>query len=352
MQVLIVGAGIIGAAIAHRMAPNARVTVIEAVSPAAQASGKSFGWINASFFANPAHHHLRVMAIAAHRRLDATLRTGIQWTGTIWWEETGPAFDAMHAALVDLGYPTRLVDADEFQRLEPNVATPPDRALVFPTEGSVDAGTLTDRLLTAAMGQGAQVWLGSPVISLLVKGDRVVGVQTTAGPVLADHTILATGTATPSLLSQIDCQLPMVHRPSALLCSQPLPPLINHILVGVDGEVRQNAAGRLLAPGDLDHPSGDFETATLLSDFSDAAAARLKALLPDTDLRWARLTLGLRPVPQDGLPVIGQVTPGLTVAVMHSGVTLAALVGELVSDEVLGKANSPLLAPYRPGRAV
>lgn len=347
MKILIVGAGIIGAAIAHRLAPQARVTVIEAASPAAQASGKSFGWINASFYQTSAHHALRVEAIAAHRRLDATLRTGIQWTGTLWWEETGAAFDATHETLTDLGYPARLIEPDEFERLEPSIATPPDRALLFPTEGAVDAAALTDRLLAAAMGQGAQLWLGTPVTRLIYKGARVIGVQTDQGPIHADHTILATGTATPALLDT-HYYLPLLPRPGVLLRSEPLPPLINHILVGPDGEIRQDAAGHLLTPASLSHQSDDAETVGPLTDLADATLARIKTLLPDANLRWSRVSLGLRPIPEHGLPVVGQVCPGLTVAVMHSGVTLAALMGELVAAQVLGQGDSPWLAPYRP----
>ncbi len=347
MKVLVIGAGIIGAAIAHRLAPHARVTVIEAVTPAAAASGKSFGWINASYYQNDDHHRLRVQAIAAWRRLDATLRTGIQWTGTLWWEETGPAFEATHDALRDLGYPTRLIDADEFERLEPNIATPPDRALQFPTEGAVDAAALTDRLLTAAMGQGAQLILGTPVTGL-IGTSRITGVRTDQGPIHADHTILATGTATPGLLCDVGYDLPLLRRPGVLLRSEPLPPLINHILVGPDGEIRQDATGHILAPASASHQSDDAETVPALSDLAEATLHRIRTLLPEADLRWSRMTLGQRPVPEQGLPVVGDVRPGLTVAVMHSGVTLAALIGERVAADVLGRDDSPLLQPYRP----
>jgi glycine/D-amino acid oxidase-like deaminating enzyme len=77
--------------------------------------------------------------------------------------------------------------------------------------------------------------------------------------------------------------------------------------------------------------------------------ARLAARLPGADLQLAALGLGLRPVPRDGLPVIGEAGPGLTLAVMHSGITLAPLVGELVAAEI-GGAPQDILSPYRPAR--
>ncbi|MFQ5567527.1 MAG: FAD-dependent oxidoreductase, partial [Paracoccaceae bacterium] len=59
-----------------------------------------------------------------------------------------------------------------------------------------------------------------------------------------------------------------------------------------------------------------------------------------------------RPTPADGHPIIGPVPgrDGVYVAVMHSGVTLAPGVAELVAGEVLEGAEADLLAPFRPDR--
>lgn len=350
MHVLIIGAGIVGAAIAHNLAAHARVTILEATAPAAAASGKSFGWINASFFANPAHHRLRVHAIAAHRRLDAEMRTGTQWTGTLWWEETGAAFDAVRDMLMSLDYPTREIDADAFARAEPNIATPPDRSLQFPSEGAVDAAALTDRLLASALHNGARLWLGTP-LRAITRTDRVTGIQTDQGPIAADHVVLATGTATEGLLAPLGIPLPMLCRPGVLLRTEALPPLINHVLAGPGAEMRQSADGHLLTPAEAAHQSDATEVLEgQPGTLADAALARIAGLLPVHPMRWSRVMLGHRPVPADGLPAVGQVLPGLTVATMHSGVTLAALIGELVAAEVLGQGTSPLLTPYHPAR--
>ena len=65
-------------------------------------------------------------------------------------------------------------------------------------------------------------------------------------------------------------------------------------------------------------------------------------------------TVGRRPTPADGFPAVGGVTdvPGLFVAVMHSGVTLAPAVGAFLAGEILDGTREPLLAPYRPERVV
>jgi glycine/D-amino acid oxidase-like deaminating enzyme len=59
-----------------------------------------------------------------------------------------------------------------------------------------------------------------------------------------------------------------------------------------------------------------------------------------------------RPIPPDGLPVVGRVDaiPDLYVAVMHSGITLAPAIGRFIAEEVLTGRRDNLLLPYGPGR--
>ena len=63
--------------------------------------------------------------------------------------------------------------------------------------------------------------------------------------------------------------------------------------------------------------------------------------------------VGYRPMPADGLPVLGfsQAVPGLYVGMMHSGVTLApSFVGELAAIEIAeGVIGGLASAPYRLG---
>ena len=129
-RIVIIAAGLIGAALAFRLTQaGAQVTVLEAaLQPAAQASGRSFGWINASFFLNEAHHQMRVAGIAAHHRLARDLGAELwQWLGCLWWENDGQDFDKQAQALARLDYPMRGVTGAEVARMEPALAAPPRR---------------------------------------------------------------------------------------------------------------------------------------------------------------------------------------------------------------------------------
>ena len=106
MQVVIIGAGIVGASLAFALSQQgADVSVIDASGPAAGATGRSFGWVNASFYVNKLHHNIRAEGIASYRRLNDALHTNaITWSGCLCLEEQVDAFDNQAADLKAIGY--------------------------------------------------------------------------------------------------------------------------------------------------------------------------------------------------------------------------------------------------------
>jgi glycine/D-amino acid oxidase-like deaminating enzyme len=81
-----------------------------------------------------------------------------------------------------------------------------------------------------------------------------------------------------------------------------------------------------------------------------AAGARLLPQLASVELE--RVTLGWRPLPRDGYPIVGFAprAPGVYVAVTHSGVILAPMLAQLASLEILDRVDVELLEPYRLAR--
>lgn len=348
-SVLIIGAGIIGASLAfHLSRQGVAVTVLEATTPASAASGRSFGWINASFYASPAHHRLRVEAMAAHHRLAALLPDHApNWQGTLWFEAEGAGFDQKAAELAALGYAAKPIARAEIARLEPQLANPPAEALHFATEGAVDPATLTRALLAAS---GAKVLSGIAAKSLIENAGQIKGARTAIGPFTADHTVIAAGIASPALLVPLGLDLPMLTRPGIMVYTKPVGWRVNHILVTPDQEIRQDASGAILAPGIVNHQADASDSIADPAAMTEATLHRLRARFNAPDLELDRFALGYRPVPADGLPLIGAVQPGLSLAVMHSGVTLSALAGEALAAEITGQGDHAMLADFRPSR--
>jgi glycine/D-amino acid oxidase-like deaminating enzyme len=346
---LIIGAGITGAALAFQLSRRGEaVTIVSTHAEGGLASAASFGWLNASFFLSRPHYHLRHEGLAAHRRLAGAL-PGVPttWQGCLWYEATGEAQEETASDLSALGYRVdRLTRAEIAARL-PALGPVPETALFFPEEGVADPADLARALIAAA---GAQV-VRATVSAVTHAQGRATGVETDLGPLTADRVILATGTGTPPLLAPFGYVLPMLQRPGLMVTTNPLPPICPVILATPDQEVRQDAEGRLVAPAAAGHQSDHAETLGAFPIVVNATLQRLRALFPGQDIHFARQAMALRPVPGDGLPVAGQgPIPGLWVAVMHSGATLAPVVAELLAEEITGGPESPLLADFRPAR--
>jgi len=67
---------------------------------------------------------------------------------------------------------------------------------------------------------------------------------------------------------------------------------------------------------------------------------------------FAQGYLMYRPMPLDGYPVLGAspTRPDVYLAITHSGVTLAPVVGALVAQEILAGTPAESLEEFRPGR--
>ncbi|MCX7888098.1 MAG: FAD-binding oxidoreductase [Rhodobacteraceae bacterium] len=355
LHVAVAGAGIVGAAIAHALAVRgARVTLFDA-APASGASAASFGWINASFAETDAYFALRRAAVAEWNEAEH-LRgpCGPRWGGSLWWEEEGEALAAQAATLRRRGHEAEVVGRETFARLAPAVADPPEAAILASTEGSVDAAAVARHLALLAAGAGATVLCGPRATGLILKGGRVSGFMTGHGEIEADESVVALGASTGDLLAGAGLRLPMDNRAGLILHTLPVRHMLDHLILSPDIHFRQDRDGRIVA-GEIFSGDGPGSSGVSTAPWRLAAEllGRLDARLPGAGgLRAAQVLLGLRPVPADGLPAVGRPrhVTGLTVAVMHSGVTLGPLVGRLVAEEILSGSVSPLLAAFRPER--
>jgi glycine/D-amino acid oxidase-like deaminating enzyme len=344
-RVLIIGAGIIGASIAWHLArAGARVTVIDASEPGGVATRNSWAWINASWGNPEPYFRLRVHAIGEWHRLEREVPgVHVAWVGSLLWEippERLKSFQAEHSTW---GYDVREVERAEIRRIEPHLADPPEFAVHAPTEGAVEPLATSRALLAAAEALGTKIVANSPVTSLKLRDGRVIGAETSAGLLEADEVVLAAGVVTPDLMVPIGLTLPIRAAPALLVRTQPYEKRLNGLVMSPEMQLRQTPQGQFVAaveysPGDAD----GTQAATTALDLMKAMIVPTPALLPDSHV------VGIRPIPEDGFPVIGRArgVAGLYVAVMHSGITLAPAIGHFVADEILTGRRDGLVKPY------
>ncbi len=339
-RIVIAGAGIVGASIAYHLAKRgAAVTILEAIHPGAGATGKSLGWINATFSKRPrAYFDLNVAGIAAWRRLESELPSvNVQWGGSVAWFPAGPEAEELRDNVrnhQDWGYAVQMLDPGEIARLLPGVEAGEIAAACHSeAEGAVDPMEALTALLRKAREFGAEVRFPREVTEL---GEGVF--------------VLACGVGSPRLARLAGIDVPLKDSPGVLLHFAPAPRLIDRVVLAPGTHFKQSHDGRIVAGGQIVAGVG-----TAITEASVEQGAEIRTLveryLPQLkSVPVERVTLGYRVMPLDEYPILGFVAPGLYVAATHSGVTLAPLIGELAAQEILDGVQVPMLAPYRPSR--
>ena len=344
-HVAVIGAGIIGASIAwHLTRSGARVTVIEAEETAGGlASRASFCWINAAAGNPQPYVALRLASISGWQRLaDAVAGIDARFPGGIAWDLPRGELEAYCAEHRSWGYDIRLIERAEIARLEPGLIDPPEVAALAADEGMVEAAGAARALIAAS---GVTLRSGESVKSLRVSNGRITGVKGLE-EIAADAVVVAAGIATPGLLATAGIDFRLATPPGLLLYTAPHERLIEHLLVAPGLEVRQGGDGRLHAGLDF---VGTFDEARPENTMMEVMAT-LRAMLKGADrLRPDGFTVGERPTPPDGFPALGAVPgiAGLYVAVSHSGVTLAPVIGDMLAREILTGEVDALIEPYR-----
>lgn len=351
-HIIVIGAGIVGAAIAYYLSKSgARVTILGAEQARNCATGASFAWINATVGNPEPYVALRIAAINEWHQLEDEIG-GISpsWTGSIVWE--GMTSDQLNSFIQEhqsWNYSISRIERGEISKLEPHLKTPPPFAALADKEGVVDPLAATDALLAAACMQGARLATGVKVLEIMEGGGRVLGVKTEENDIAASDIVVAAGINTGALLAPLGFGLPMDNQEGLLIHSKPLPAFIKHVLTGKDLDLRQDTFGRIIA--------GSSFGGTPLTEAPDRLAASLVDLVQNMldisePIELDRWTIGCRPMPADGFPAVGPVpvAEGLFAAVTHSGITLAPAIGKFLAHEILTGEAEPLLTLYRPQR--
>lgn len=352
-RILVIGAGVLGASVADALSEaGADVLVLDRSGPAAGASGATFACVNAARKRPRWYFELGMMGLRAHRADPEHWRGG----GRVEWfaQATLAAARRSMERLGGWGYAAHWLDRDEALALSGGLkpqAVEGMAAAWFPDEGWVEAPLYAGQRLARARARGAAFRVGRAV-GLELSGERVAGVRLDTGELIEAETVVNCAGAAVNEVAGRTPAVPMASTPGAVVVTAPAAAPLDRI-VGVDGlSVRPMSDGRLVvhcARAEAEMAAGDSPQAR-----ARAVAAALERLhngwedAPAT----AAVRPTSRPIPADGLPVVGPSphVEGYYLAVSHSAVTLAPVLGPLVARELAGE-ESPLLAECRPGRA-
>ena len=344
-RVVIVGAGIVGAAVAFEVArTGAEVVLLDKAVPAGGVTADSFAWIGGPRGADvpDASTSLRREVLRDYRRLEQQVPgVRVRWHGALLWGDDN--LDDVH-----VGPAEGLLNASQVARVEPHLRVPPMRALHLESDGAVDPVAVTQALVRASQEHGAQLTANSAVTALDMRDGRVVGVRASTGALPTDIVVMTAGVDTPMLCGPLGFELPVAPAPALLIRLSGPPGLVRTLVATPNLEVREAADGHLLV-------AADYRGETNREDLRRAgerALRRLVATFDAEDVHLVSVRLGTRPMPIDALPVVGPVpgVHGAYIAVMHSGITLAPTVARLVAAEVVDSIEAEQLSGLRPAR--
>jgi glycine/D-amino acid oxidase-like deaminating enzyme len=374
-RVVVVGAGIVGAACAYYASrAGLTVTVVDRQAVSAGTTGAGEG-------------NILVSDKSAGPELDMALRSSILWheLGT---EIGGHSFelemkggvvvardDASYQALETLvaeqsdhGVTAELVADAELARLEPELVRGLAGGAFYPGDMQVQPMLAAAALLRAARSHGATLRLGVEATGVRTSGGHVTGLETDNGLIAADWVVNAAGTWGGHLSERFGAPIPVLPRRGFILVTEPLPPIIRHKVYTADyvanvasstagletsSVIEGTAAGPVLIGASRERVGFDRTLSLPVVRQLARQAVEIFPVLATVDLM--RVYRGFRPYCPDHLPVVGEDPrlPGLIHACGHegAGIGLAPATGELVT-ELIQQTAGPHLdpAPFTPQR--
>ncbi len=369
-RIVVIGGGVIGAALTWRLAQaGAGVTLVEANSLASGTSSTSFAWLNSNSKPPLAYHRLNHAGLREHSALRDEFGDApwLHLIGNLTWEQpaiqgasepdvpiSGEPLSAKIERLRGWDYPVDVLDRREVARRFPELAPPEDveRFAHFPHEGYADVPLLVGSLAKAAVALGARVIDHDPVASIAVESGCATGVTTRGGESLpADVVVTATGRWSEQVLALAGISLPMAPTLGLLVVTSPVACSLQSLVHSPGVNIRPDGGSRyLLANYDVDNRLTEADSAETRAAMAEDILQRAKDLVPALrDSRVESIRLGVRSIPADGFPVVGPVpgVEGLYTVATHSGVTMGPLLGRLAATEIMTGEVDDMLAPYR-----
>jgi len=367
-EIVVVGAGIVGCAIAYELSRRgASVIVIDDRAPGMGATQASAGVLAPFIEARNDGPLIELTArslglfdeFVSRVRSDSQATVAYQRSGTLDVALDADALTTIqktHAWLDARGVESTLLDARAAVECEAQLSSSVTGGLLIPAHGFVGASQLTHALTTAALRKGTRFVDYGRVASVTRDG---AGLRLNTSGMLrkivrADTVVLAAGSWSGAVqIEGVEKRVPV----------RPIRGQLLHLRwTGAENLRRVVWSDRCyVVPwqdgtvliGATEEDAG-FDERTTLAGIQDLIDAACELLPHAWTASLIAAKVGLRPGTPDHLPLIGwsEVLPNLMYATGHyrNGILLAPLTAELVADAILENRNDALLELTQPQR--
>jgi len=363
-DIIVVGAGIVGCAIAHELARRGASVEIVDERPVGMGATQASAGVLAPYIEAHEGSPLLDLTVRSLALFDAFMQRVSEESGAkVSYRRTGTidvaiddaemrALRATADVLRRRGVPALLLDERAVRGEEPQLGEAAIGGLLIESHGFVGAIDLTRALTAAARRHGAQLIEGSRV-RRITRSKRDVIVDTDRGSLTGNAVVLAAGSWSGGIA--ID----------GVSATVPVRPVRGQLLhLGWSGTPLRRVTwsgrcylvpwedGTLLVGATVEDVGFDERTTVEgVQGLLDAVCAMVPRACTAA---FTGARVGLRPATTDDLPVIGAsaVMPNLMYATGHyrNGVLLAPLTAQLVADAMLDNRIDPLLAAVSPAR--
>ena len=366
MKILVIGGGIIGNAVAWRLArAGVDVTILERGRAGQEASWAAAGMIAPQAEAEGPGPFLR-FCVEGKKALEAVLPELMAESGV------DPEYDVnsgvLYVALDEkeraelsaraawqraAGLRVEEISGDDARAIAPALSSQVIYALHFPHENRIENRKLTHAFLVAALKAGASLREETRVDAIETRGGKFAALRLHDGELLeADAAINAAGSWA-SLIRGIEADHVSLHPiRGQIVCFETQPNLVGPAIFSLRGYAVPRRDGRLVG-GSTREQAGYSKNVTL--EGMERIVRGVRDMLPALGaIRFREAWAGLRPAAIDFLPVLGPSPsiPGLYYATGHfrSGILLAAITGKVMAAMVRGATPDNDLSPFSPAR--
>ncbi|GLV59932.1 glycine oxidase ThiO [Dictyobacter sp. S3.2.2.5] len=350
-DVAIVGAGIVGCATAYYLArAGIAVALLDKGSVAEEASRAAAGMLAPLGGENtdPAQplERFYLTALQFHEQVEQEIQQfsdthiGYSHTPTLrlaFDDEAATKWQKVENIYKDVLPGLRWLDREEALKAEPLLSDRVQGALISPREHNVQSPKLTQAFAQAASRHGARIFEGRTVGKMIVRENKVVGIETDQGPIAAAAVVLAAGAWTSAWHSQPD-QAPVFPVKGQMMALSPLPHqhLRHTIYYSGMGCIVPKADGSICVGSTIER--GIFDKAVTVEGIASLTGTVQKLTPALGSARFERSWAGIRPGSRDDLPLIGpsKSTDGLWLAggLYRDGILAGPLVGHIIAEQI------------------
>ncbi|MET8623432.1 FAD-dependent oxidoreductase [Kitasatospora sp. NPDC004669] len=374
LDVVVVGAGVVGAACAYYAArAGLAVAVVDRGPVAGGTTGAGEGNLLVSDKEPGPELDLALLSTRLWRELAEDLGPAVEYEpkgGVVVAATTAgqQALRAFATGQTAAGVAAEEVPGERLRELEPHLAPGLAGGFHYPQDAQVQPALAAAHLLREARRMGAELITGESVTAVDRGPDGAVrGVRTGRRRLAAPAVVNAAGTWGGELAALAGVQLPVMPRRGFVLVTEPLPRIVRHKVYAADyvADVASGSAGLQTSAVVEGTPGGPvligasrervgFDR-TLSQEVLRRLAGQAAELFPVlADVAVMRVYRGFRPYLPDHLPAVGADprVPGLYHACGHegAGIGLAPATGLLISEQLTGKQPELDLAPFRADR--